>query len=185
MTDWPYAHLDRLCDEVGLRRLAALPASERTRAAPPADAAMWSGSYAMVVLWPVGAADALATAAADGQAWLDAVLSAAEGGKLPIDGYLVLALPGRPGTAEGDGLVRRLEASTHVCRKHVIWPDGGSTLGWRGLVAVSALGFPAAPAARVVTQGPGLDPEVAALWARIQAHGHAKAAAEDGGRRRK
>ena len=181
MTAWPDASLDRLCGEVGLHRSAAPPAGAAEDVAPPPGAVMWAGSYARVLLWPAADEGALASAAADGQAWLDAILSASEGGQLPIDGYLILGLPGGPVTEEGRERVRRLEMSTHVCRKHVIWPDADSTLGWRGLVAVSALGFPAGPAARAAGGAPDLDPEAAALWSRVQALGHVRAAAEDRG----
>lgn len=173
MPDWPYETLDALCTQVALSQVPRLPASRTIPVDPPEGAAYWTGTYARLLFWPVTAAG-LAEAARAGQAWLDTVLKSDEGGQTPVDGYLVLAQE----TVPELGLVRSLELSTQVCRKHVIWPDD-SEMGWRGLAAVGVLGLPreAALARRPVR--PALDEEAEALWQRIAEHGHAAVVAED------
>ncbi|MCJ2113450.1 hypothetical protein MKK64_19955 [Methylobacterium sp. E-025] len=173
MPDWPYATLDMLSDQVGLSRVEQLPAGYTGAVDPPEEAAFWVGTYAGLLFWPVAEAG-LAEAARAGQAWLDALLKADEDGQTPIDGYLVLALASAPEPE----LVRALELSTQVCRKHVIWPDE-CEIGWRGLAAVGVLGLPR-EAARVRRQArPVLDAEAEALWRRIAEHGHLAIAAEE------
>ncbi|SFU96525.1 MULTISPECIES: hypothetical protein [unclassified Methylobacterium] len=173
MPVWPYATLDALCDQVGLSRVERLPAGRTGAVDPPEGTAFWAGTYAGLLFWPV-AESGLAEAARTGQAWLDDVLKADEGGQAPIDGYLVLAQASAPERE----LVRALELSTQVCRKHVIWPDD-CEMGWRGLAAVGVLGLPR-EAARVRRQArPALDAEAEALWQRIAEHGHGAVVAED------
>ena len=173
MPDWPYATLDALCDQVALVRVRRLPAGAAVPVDPPEGAAFWAATYARLLFWPVAGAG-LREAARTGEAWLDTVLKAEEGGRAPVDGYLVLAQEAAPERA----LVREIELSTQVCRKHVIWPDS-SEMGWRGLAAVGVLGLPR-EAALARRQGPpALDEEAEALWRRIAEHGHAAIVAED------
>lgn len=173
MPVWPYATLDALSDQVGLSRVERLPVGQTGAVDPPEGAAFWAATYAGLLFWPVDEAG-LAEAARAGQAWLDALLKADEGGQTPIDGYLVLALASAPERE----LVPAIELSTQVCRKHVIWPDD-CEMGWRGLAAVGVLGLPR-EAARVRRQArPVLDAEAEALWLRIAEHGHVAIAAED------
>ncbi len=173
MPDWPYTTLDTLSDQVGLSRIERLPAGYTGAVDPPEGAAFWAGTYARLLFWPV-TEGGLAEAARAGQAWLDALLKANEGGQAPIDGYLVLALASAPERE----LVRALELSTQVCRKHVIWPDD-CEMGWRGLAAVGVLGLPQ-EAVRVRRQAQlVLDAEAEALWRRIAEHGHGAIAAEE------
>ncbi|MET3413798.1 hypothetical protein [Methylobacterium sp. 1030] len=174
MPDWPYELLEELCDQVGLSRVRRLPAGGMVPVEPPEGAAYWAGTYARLLFWPACEAG-LAESARTGQAWLDTVLKADEGGRqAPVDGYLVLAQE----TAPERGLVRALELSTQVCRKHVIWPDESET-GWRGLAAVGVLGLPREAAFVRRQVQPTLDDEAEALWRRIAEHGHAAIAAED------
>ncbi len=52
--DWPYGTLDLLCGQVGLSRMPRLPTGNPGTDMPPEEAAYWAGSYAKLVLWPVG-----------------------------------------------------------------------------------------------------------------------------------
>jgi hypothetical protein len=175
---WPYEALDALCADVGIRRTAAFPAGPQVTMDHPADAAFWSGSYAQLAFWPA-VEETLADAAAHAQAWIDEALTAAESRDRPVDGYLVIGLPRPPEHEATRAFVRRIELSTLVCRKQVVWPCAASPGGWRGLAAVSVLGFPPAVRVEEVDTMPVLDPEALALWERIEDIGFAKAAERD------
>ena len=175
---WPYAILDALCVDVGILRSESLPQMPTIPAEPPTDAAFWNSSYAQLLFWPTDE-DALLDAAIDGEAWLDESLFAAENPNSPVDGYLVIALPHPPAHEATLSFVRRVELSTRVCRKQVVWPSESSVAGWRGLAAVSVLGFPDVGAGEQANTVPALDPDAAALWERIEEFGHVRAAEQD------
>ena len=177
---WPYREMDALCADVCLRRRDGPLEEFASEVGTPEGAALWEGTYAAVLLWPC-VEDALGGAAIDGQSWLDELLSNRETSDRPIDGYLVLALPALPAEAATATLVSTIELSTQVCRKQVVWPRAGSEMGWRGLAGVSVLGFQESAGGREVVTWPEMDPEAAALWARIEEIGHARAAEEDRG----
>lgn len=174
-----YAEVDLLCTNVGLKRLAQLPEFDHVAAAPD-GVALWASTYARLLLWPCAANDMAAVdAAADvGQRWFDEVLVAGErhAGGHPIDGYLVLALP-EPPEEEAREDVRRLELSSQVCRKHLIWPSKAEdpdheTVPWRRVADVTVLGLPLAeviPGAEL--QWPPIDTEAKALWEELDAIG--------------
>src|SRR5712691_9260455 len=118
------SEIDVLCRKVGLQA-EALAASANAAVQPPSGAALWANGYACVLLWPVheAGAQALQTAADQGQGWFDAVLATREAnasGRV-VDGYLVLALPAEP-TEDLQEDVRKIELSSQICRKHLIWP---------------------------------------------------------------
>lgn len=175
---WPYQILDALCADVDIRRVPELPAMPETIVTPPAEAAFWSGTYARLAFWPA-AEDVLVDAAVEAEVWLDDVLTAAESSDRPVDGYLVIGLPAPPEHEEARSVIRDVELSTIVCRKQVVWPCRDSPGGWRGLAAVSVLGFPDAVASEQVDVAPELDPEAAALWERIEKLGFRRAADQD------
>ena len=174
----PYREMDALCADVRLRRRDAPLADLGAEVETPEGATLWEGTYAAVLLWPC-VEDGLDDAAIDGQSWLDELLSKRETRDRPIDGYLVLALAEPPSAGAEGGTVARVQASTQVCRKQVIWPAEAGGTEWSGLAGVSVLGFPASVAAGEVDSWPVMDPEATALWARIEENGHVRAADED------
>lgn len=174
-----HAALDPLCIKVGLTRMVQLPNIDRG-AAPPEGVALWSSSYARLLLWPCPSNEALAidAAAEAGQRWFDEVLVSGElntGGRT-IDGYLVLALPA-PLKEEAREDIRRLELSAQVCRKHLIWPSEPDeadyeTFPWRRVADVTVLGLPNAEiVAGAELQWPAIDTEAKALWEELDAIG--------------
>jgi hypothetical protein len=142
--------LNTLCVAVGLTQVDSLPTVDH-QDAPPAGATLWQSAYANVLLWPCEAncLDDIIGAAERGQGWFDQVLSSEEAqrnGRV-VDGYLVLALSQRPPTETRDD-IRRLELSSLICRKHLIWPstldDQDHVPGlWRRVADVTVVGLPA------------------------------------------
>lgn len=167
--------LNRLCIKVGLDRTLQLPVPE-IAIATPEGAALWSSSYARVLLWPCAGGDlgAVEQAAAQAQAWFDEILVQAErtsyGGL--IDGYLVLALPEPPEDVAREE-IRRLELSAQVCRKHLIWPSTPTEHNyepslWQRVADITVLGLPeaSAPLSNEL-HWPNLDTEAQALWTQL------------------
>ena len=117
-------------------------------------------------------------AAAQGQAWFDEVLVRKERSSLGglIDGYLVLALP-EPPEVDAREKIRRLELSSQVCRKHIIWPstpaDQAHEPGlWQRVADITVLGLPETSAPSSSELGwPELDSEAQALWAELSTLG--------------
>ena len=141
--------LDTLCVAVGLTQAARFPKIDQ-QDAPPPGATLWQSAYANVLLWPCQA-DCLGDimgAAERGQSWFDQVLSGEEAqrrGRV-VDGYLVLALSQRPPTDTRDD-IRRLELSSLICRKHLIWPSAAEDQDhipglWRRVADVTVVGLP-------------------------------------------
>lgn len=173
-----YAALDPLCARVGFARAEQLPLIDDVAAVD--GIALWSSSYARLLLWPCGASDAqtIETTAHTAQRWFDEVLTSGErgmGGR-PIDGYLVLALPTPPADDVRED-VRRLELSAQVCRKHLIWPslpddsDHGD-VPWRRIADITVVGLPDAgikPGEEL--QWPEIDTEAKALWEELDTVG--------------
>ncbi|SIQ87659.1 hypothetical protein [Aquipseudomonas alcaligenes] len=164
--------IDELCAKVGFVRTEKLPQPGSTDQVPE-EAALWSSSYARVLLWPCRASDSVAVeqAAAAGQAWFDEVLIQGERATRgrPIDGYLVIALPKAPDTGAWED-IRRIELSAQVCRKHLIWPSSaieidGVSSRWLRVDDVTVLGLPEAIAAPgPELQWPEMDTEAETLW---------------------
>ncbi len=167
--------LNELCVKVGLHRTSDLP-SPGIAISAPSGATLWSSPYALVLLWPCRGNDYVSVeqAAAQGQAWFDEVLVGKEqssSGGL-IDGYLVLALPQAP-EEEAREKIRRLELSSQVCRKHMIWPSTPADYGhepglWQRVADITVLGLPEASALLSNELGwPALDSEAQALWTEL------------------
>lgn len=140
--------LDPLCRKVGLEP-ADLPAGKQIVAAPPSTA-LWSSSYAHLLLWPVddAAPQHIVACANQAEGWFEQYLSQQEvnSGGRPIDGYLVLALPQFPQAGSSDE-IRKLELSARICRKHMIWPskelaEGETERSWCRIADVTVLGLP-------------------------------------------
>lgn len=142
------AAIERWSMRVALAREMEVP-TRPGAAPPPAGAALWTSEYAQLLLWPVASneSEAIVQAADEGEGWLDAALSAADGpSRIPIDGYLVLALPEAP-TVEADQVVRRVELSSTICRKHLVWPSSAAAVAegaepWARVTDVTLLGLP-------------------------------------------
>ncbi len=183
-----YRALDPLCEKVGLNRIIDLlePTSVR---APPVGTALWTSSYAQLLLWPCPSSqtEAVQQSARAGQDWFDEVLLKAEerlNGR-PVDGYLVLALPTAP-AAEAREDIRQLELSAQVCRKHLIWPEvniGAAPTEhiWSRVADVTVLGLPDT----LRTSGaellwPEIDSEAQALWNEVATDGASATALRDG-----
>jgi hypothetical protein len=162
------AQLDALCRKVGLKLVDALPEEAGRRM--PNDVSLWSSAYAQLLLWPCGGNDArsIELAAESGQGWFDEVLTKGERvtcGR-PIDGYLVIALTGEPDQGAMED-VRRLELSSQVCRKHLIWPskDDDEVGQWLRVADVTVVGLPdAGTAGGSELYWPEIDSEAQAIW---------------------
>jgi hypothetical protein len=171
--------LDELCTKVHIELLRELPQFEFS-VQPPAGTTLWVSPYAWVLLWPCTSGDQahLEQEASLGQAWFDDVLSHAErrASGRPIDGYLVVALPEAP-SADASEFVRRIELSTEVCRKHLIWPGASEdappgSSQWLRIADVTVLGFPGeAVAPSHEMQWPELDDEAEGLWRELNSIG--------------
>ena len=175
--DLAVAQVDELCAKVGLRQ-AGLPVAAGEHAVP-AGTTLWTSSYARLVLWPCGASDAagVIAAAREGQGWFDEMLVRGEAhSRGPIDGYLVLALPAAP-AADASEDVRRLELSSQVCRKHLIWPAGEAdpeeAAGtWLRVADVTVVGLPdTMPSSGGELVWPKIDSEAQAVWEDLAALG--------------
>jgi hypothetical protein len=169
--------VDELCAKVGLRQID-LPDSPGNHSVPTGTT-LWKSNYARLVLWPCDASDAsgVIAAALKGQSWFDEVLVHGEQqSRWAIDGYLVLALPSAP-AADVNEDVRRLELSSQVCRKHLIWPAGGAdpkdAAGtWLRVADVTVLGLPyTTPSNGGELVWPKIDSEAQAVWDDISAMG--------------
>jgi len=180
MTRWPYDVLDVLCLKVNLRRMSVLPHVATVEDVPP-EVALWTSKYAQLLLWPILSATSIGIRgqADRGQEWFDDVLAAAETGRRrPVDGYLVLALT-IPPIAEEANVIRELQRSTQVCRKHAIWPDPADNTGWHGLLDVTILGLPDEVLPTSDADWPSLDSEANAVWRRVDDLGYNAAARGD------
>lgn len=171
------AQIDELCAKVGLHQVG-LPVTADEHAVP-AGTTLWSSSYARLVLWPCGASDAtgVIAAAREGQSWFDEMLVHGEAqSRGPIDGYLVLALPAAP-AADASEDVRRLELSSQVCRKHLIWPAGETDTEenagiWLRVADVTVVGLPdTMPSGGGELMWPKIDSEAQAVWDDLAALG--------------
>jgi hypothetical protein len=178
--------LEPLCTKVAMARQPQLPRLAQV-AEPPAGAALWSGGYARLLLWPVAAnqGDAIERAAEEGEGWLDALLAQIEtSSAAPLDGYLVLALPAVP-APEADDEIRKVELSARICRKHLVWPSSAEALAagagpWARIADVTALGLPdAATAAGDMIYWPEIGDVADALWLELQEKGASAVAQAD------
>jgi hypothetical protein len=164
------AQLDGLCCKVGLRFTEGLPESKSGIVAPRGTA-LWSSSYAYLLLWPLASTEpsAIRHGASEAEGWFDEVLERLEASSLEraIDGYLVLALPQAPADDAREE-VRRIELSSQICRKHLIWPGAAGEEDadvWRRIADVTVLGLPdAETAAAAELFWPDLDKEAQAIW---------------------
>lgn len=112
---------------------------------------------------------------------LDELLVAAENKKdAVVDGYLLIHLEAVP-TESIMMLRRKIEADTHLCRKHVVWhkiDDNGNKI-WPRLSRVTVLGL---PKATDLGSGAGLPPvddyDSEDLWSEIS-DSHTAAAKRD------
>ena len=171
---------------MGFARCEDLPVVKEA-AEPPPGAAFWSSSYARLLLWPVPGGDLslLESAMLEGEGWLDAALRHLEGVKpgKPLDGYLVLALS-RPPAPDAYEEIRRIELSSRICRKHLIWQkeatqDDGEKC-WCRIADVTVLGLPTtimAPTGEL--DWPSLDLEAAKVWHDVSELGGKEAARVD------
>lgn len=170
MVTLPLHELGKRCETVGLRRTSIKPGTRL-----PDESVLWTGSYASLLLCPVESAESAAVEAAEvaGQDWLDENLDAQIGSAL-VDGYLVLALPRLPTEI---GVVRQIEQSTKVCRKHVIWPEEFGNPNWHGLEKITVIALPPPVVASEGASYPELDEQASAIWEVVNAHGSSEASA--------
>lgn len=178
--------LERLCLRVAMARHVQLPRLTAV-AEPPPGAALWSSNYAQLVLWPVASneGEIIARATDEGEGWLDALLSQAERSPaMPLDGYLVLALPAAP-ALEADEDIRKVELSASICRKHLVWPSSAEALAtgaepWARVADVTMLGLPdATTAAGDGLYWPEIGDSAKALWQELQDKGAPSVAKAD------
>lgn len=168
------AALDPLCRAVGLAPVEIATTS-------PVGARLWTADYAALLFW-VGTADSLRDATVAGEAWLAEYLAKEEQcrGARVVDGYLLVALP-QPAKDDDAALVRAIELSTQICRKHVIWPEDNGA--WLRIDEVTVLGLPpGVTSASGEPAWPSLTAEAASLWAAIQRLGAVRAAAAEAAR---
>ncbi|MCY1669588.1 hypothetical protein OVA07_00995 [Novosphingobium sp. SL115] len=178
--------LEHLCARVAMARQTELPRLADV-AEPPSGAALWSSNYAQLVLWPVASneGEVIARATDEGEGWLDAVLAHADRSPaIPLDGYLVLALPAAP-APEADEEIRKVELSARICRKHLVWPSSPEAVAegagpWARVADVTMLGLPDATAA--ASNGlywPEIGGNAEALWQELQHKGAPSVAQSD------
>jgi hypothetical protein len=181
----PIEEFDDLCERVRLHRVQSLPTFQDVQV--PAGAALWKATYAYVLLWPVTDHHAvgLRKAAERGQQWIDNLLTGAERKTIGFvtDGYLVLVLREKADD-ELASHVRRVESSTQVCRKHVVWWDNQPKIAgrqpyWHGLMNVSVVALPPPGPAGEEIGWPQLDSEAEDVWRVVHEVGHAQAARQD------
>lgn len=178
--------LELLCTRVAMAREAQLPGLAQV-AEVPAGAALWSSSYAKLLLWPVASneGEVIARATDEGEGWLDALLTHSErSAATPLDGYLVLALPAAP-APEADEQIRKVELSASICRKHLVWPSSAEALAagagpWARVADVTMLGLPdAITAAGDELYWPQIGDRAEALWQELQDKGAPSVASAD------
>lgn len=179
--------LDVLCRKVGLNAAVHLPQSKQ-RITPPGATALWSSSYAHLLMWPVDgvSGELIERSANEAEGWFDEFLGKAEAAASgrPVDGYLVLALPQTPAGDSGDE-IRKLELSSRICRKHLIWPAGTENgippaEPWCRVADVTVLGLPEAEMAGASElYWPKIDADAEAVWSDLLAHGPTVTAQRD------
>jgi len=173
--------IDKFSDSVGLRRMPV----ERIEGIEVSETVvMWASSYARLLLWPIKPTrmSAIEEEAKLGQTFLDQVLSAAESNtRAPIDGYLLIELPAPP-PADLAPVIWRVETSTQVCRKQIIWPIE-DRWGWRGILNVSLLGLPKISSTGAGAPWPNLTDQEEELSSRILEEGPNRVANSDVGSR--
>ncbi len=178
--------LEILCARVAMVRQPQLPRMADV-AEPPVGAVLWSSSYAQLLLWPVSSNESkvIARATDEGEGWLDALLSQIEQSPaVPLDGYLVLALPAAP-SPEADEEIRKVELSARICRKHLVWPSSAEAIAagagaWARVADVTMLGLPdAATAAGDSLYWPEIGASAEALWQELQEKGAPSVAQAD------
>lgn len=180
-----------LCRKVGLEG-EPLPKLDELAVEPPAGATLWTSTYAAVLFWPVSAADIeiLRMAADQGQQYFDELITVRERsahGRV-IDGYLILGLPLVPAD-DVQSVIRQLELSSQVCRKHVVWPKpivvSDSTANpskWTRIPDVTVIGLPDADQAGVAeVYWPPLDDEAGELWRELESGNPVAIAQQHGG----
>lgn len=146
----------------------------------PQLTALWSSPYAHLLFWPVAdiSPEEIGRCASEAEGWFDEFLTTIEAASRgrPVDGYLVLALPCPPEVDASDE-IRRVELSSRICRKHLIWPNApeGTDIPlepWCRIADVTVLGLPdAALAGASELHWPQIDSEAAAVWADLQQFG--------------
>ena len=160
--------LDPLCRGVGL--------STSDRLDKAADgAALWLGPYASVLLWPATEAD-LADTTNTAEAWFGDLLLREEDSRSArvLDGYLLICLPAKPPETL-EPVLRSIELSTRICRKHVVWPEADGE--WRRFDSVTVLRLPeGVTSVASDLQWPTLSNDGKAMWADIQDRGGVAAA---------
>ena len=178
--------LDHLCSRVAMVRQTNFPRLANV-AEPPDGMVLWSSAYAHLLLWPVASnvGKAIARATDEGEGWLDAMLSRADRpAKIPLDGYLVLALPDAP-EPESEEEVRKVELSARICRKHLVWPSLPEALAdgaapWARVADVTMLGLPdSITAAGDGPYWPEISSDAEALWQELQKMGARSVARSD------
>lgn len=154
------ATLDLLCRAVQLN-----PAP--TAAGAPDEARLWTGRYAAVLCWPASEEN-LGSVATTAEGWFADFLLREEKRTVErvVDGYLLIALPKEP-SKEATANVSRIELSTQICRKHIVWPEEDGE--WLRFDGVTVLGLPEGEtSAEGEPTWPRFSPEQEALWAEIQ-----------------
>lgn len=119
------------------------------------DARIWRSPYALLALWPVPESieERLEVAHAEGEAWMEKQLRAAEAAGEVLDGYLVLCLPKPPPDSMWH-LVAQIEQDPRFCRKHIVWV--GEHLMSERILRVTSIGLPPS----LVATGPAPYPEL-------------------------
>jgi hypothetical protein len=181
-----------LCEKVGFR-MELIPTFKNLAIDPPRGTTLWASDYASLLLWPIQkiGAEELQLAAEQGQSYFDELLGVKEAqvnGRV-VDGYLILALPTAP-TKDLQVMIRELELSFRVCRKHIIWPSPSEDLNqpvasnatWARIADVTVLGLPVADTAGSAdVYWPRLDKEAERLWRELEGVNPATLARQDGG----
>ncbi len=158
------ALIDAQASPAGLNKAAG---EHPIRKALPPEGEAWLGEHAWMLLWPVDDASSVTIERAwrDAERHLDEVIpDEVETGGSVIDGYVVLALLERPTDGDALAIIREAELSPHICRKQVVWRDGGA---WRNVDTITVLSLPKVTASAGRVAFPQLPTDAAVLLDRI------------------
>lgn len=142
---------------------------------------LWTAPYSKILLLVTETLneDALRAEINTAQNLLDDLLVSDENLKTKvIDGYLLVALMAPP-LPEMLRVVREIELNTHLCRKHIFWPDTGATPleRWSRLLRSTVLGLPDSSAFGGQIEWPEFDESQDEAWRMISKSGSPAAAA--------
>ncbi|UPU34669.1 hypothetical protein M1B72_14585 [Geomonas paludis] len=169
--------VEELACKVGFGKLEAL---DRLGDSEP-DHYLSSSSYAKILLLRANGEDeeTLQREIRSAQDRLDSLLADEERRQgVVIDGYLLVSLQAPPAPTMLS-MIREYELDTHLCRKHIFWPEGGATasMQWRRLLRSTVLALPDSTNSATQIAWPEFEKDYNEIWRQISRSGSSAAAA--------